>query len=225
MNNKVIYILVFHILFLVGCAIEPTAESLWLEAENLADKGQFKEANIILNQAIEKDPQFLGAYINLGANYAALGEYEKAISYYESVLQKDKNNQLALFNIGNNYKRLNKYREAVKYYSNILTNIHGNPMSEIIVTDSDGNIGGYKVRFFEVAYERGLALYELQSWDSAFIDFKYCINNNYMVPESRYMCGAVYEIYGMDVKACEEYTIAAKMGDRDAKAAKKEVCK
>jgi len=210
---------------LIGCTSEPTAEELLLEAEKLENQGKYKQAIPILDKAIEKDPELLGAYINRGADYSALGKYEKAIENYKIVLEKDRINQLAQLKIGNNYKRLNLYREAVNYYTDILTDINGNPMPELVVTDANGNIGEFQVRFYEVAYERGLALYELQSWDSAFVDFQFCINSNYMVPESRYMCGAVYEIYGMDEKACNEYTMAAKMGDQDAEEARKEICK
>jgi len=204
--------------------VEPSAEDLFLEAEKLENQEKYREAIAILDKAIEKDPEFLGAYINRGADYSAMGNYEKAIENYKIVLEKDRINQLAQFNIGNNYARLNKYREAIKYYNNILTDINGNPMPELIITDNDGNIGEFQVRFYEIAYERGLAYYELKSWDSAFVDFQFCINNKYMIPESKYMCGAIYEIYGMNEKACEEYSIAANTGDQDAKNGMKRVC-
>jgi tetratricopeptide (TPR) repeat protein len=219
-----ILIAMFSALLLAGCSIEPSAEELLVQAEELENKGNYKEAILILDNAIKKDPNFLGAYINRGADYSMLGDYEEAIKNYQQVLKRDYRNQLALLNIGNNYCRLNKYREAVDVYTDILTDDNGNPMPELIVTDANGNIGEFKVRFYDVKYERGLALYELQSWDSSFVDFNYCVQSNYMIPDSRYMLGAIYEIYGMNDEACKEYRLSANLGDEYAKDGIKRVC-
>lgn len=128
-------------------------------------------------------------------------------------LQIDSENQLAKFNIGDNFKRLSKFREAVNYYSDILYDSNGKGRIRIIATDYNGEVSGFDVRFEEVFYERGLALYELKSLDTAFGDFNQCIKNNYMVRESRYMLGAIYESYGMNKEACFEYTFAYNLGD------------
>ena len=87
---------------------------------------------------------------------------------------------------------LEKYQEAVNAFNKILNDENGNPIPEIIMTDTEGNIGEFQVRFHEVSYERGLAYFELKSWNLAIDDFRRCIQNNYLVPESRYMCGAIY---------------------------------
>lgn len=214
------------IVILTGCDTKPTAEELFLKAEKLEEQGKFKEAIPILNKAIRMNPDFLGAYINRGADYSVLGNYTEAIKNYKIVLKKDPVNQLALLNIGNNYKRLNKYQEAVNYYNEILLDENGNQKIQLIINDRDrNNINEFQVPFYEVCYERGLALYELKQWNSALADFKFCIENNYLIPESRYMCGAVYEMCGKNEKACEEYSIAADLGDQEAKDRKDRVCK
>lgn len=224
-KNRTYYILIICSIFLIGCDNVPPAEELFLEAEKLEVQGKFKEAIPILNEAIKIDPTFLGAYINRGADYSALGNYREAVRNYKIVLKKDPLNQLALLNIGNNYKRLNEYRKAVNYYDDILMDKNGNRMIELTITDADGNnVNEFNVPFYEVCYERGLALYELKSWNSALADFKFCIESGYMVPESRYMCGAVYEIWNMNEEACNEYSIAADLGDQEAKDSKSRVC-
>jgi len=95
---------------------------------------------------------------------------------------------------------------------------------ELYTIDESGNLGPYQIRFHEVAYERALLYYEIENWNEALTDFQFCIKNSYMVEPSIYMCGAIYEIFGMLEQACNEYNIAASMGDQDAIIAKKELC-
>jgi tetratricopeptide (TPR) repeat protein len=225
MNKLANQILIIFIVALSSCSADPTAEELFLKAEKLENQSKYKEAIPILNKAIEKDPKFLGAYINLGADYAALGEYNKAIAIYNVVIKKDRMNQLAQFNIGINYMSLEKYQEAVNAFNKILNDENGNPIPEIIMTDTEGNIGEFQVRFHEVSYERGLVYYELKNWNLAIDDFRRCIENNYLVPESRYMCGAIYEINGEMENACTQYSLAAMEGDKMAQERKAKVCK
>lgn len=71
-----------------SCASKST-EYYFSEAEKLSDEEKYEEANLLLDKVIEKDNKFLGAYINRGANKAALNAFEEAIKDYEEVLKLD----------------------------------------------------------------------------------------------------------------------------------------
>jgi tetratricopeptide (TPR) repeat protein len=217
-------ILLFCGLLLCSCS-EPSPEELLIESEKLESQGKYKEAITVLNKAINLNPKFIKAYIYRGNLYWHLNKYDEAIQNYEQVLQIERFNRWALFSIGNINKLQDKKRKAVERYNELLLDVHGNPMAELVISDANGNIGQFDVRFRDVYYERGLALYDLNSLDTAFYDFSQCIKENYMVKESHYMLGAIYERYGMNKEACEQYSISKNLGDPDATDAMKQVCK
>ena len=201
------------------------AEDYFNEAEKLADKGEYKEAILLLDKAIEKDSKFLGAYINRGADKTALNDYQGAIKDYEKVLEIDSNNTLALFNIGNNYKRLENYSTAVDYYTKAFETKGGQPIYIDYSPNEFVDFSAFDVPGHEIAYERGLAYYELDSLQLSINDMLICIQKNYMVKESHYMIGANYFKVGIMERACKEFGKAAQMGDKDAQNILKEHCK
>jgi len=77
-------IIIICAILVSACA--SSAEDLMIEAEKLENQEKFSEAIPLLDQAIKKNPNLLGAFINRGADYAALGNYEKAIENYKIVL-------------------------------------------------------------------------------------------------------------------------------------------
>jgi tetratricopeptide (TPR) repeat protein len=186
------------------------------EAEKLEEKGQYQEAIPLLDKAIENDPEYLGAYINRGADKSALGDYQEAIKDYQKVIELDSNNTLALFNIGNNYKRLEDYSTAIKYYNKAFETKGGGQLYLDYTPNDFVDLSTFDVPGHEIAYERGLAYYDLDSLQLSANDMQVCIQKNYMIKESHYMIGACYFKAGQMEQACKEFEIAANMGDKDA---------
>jgi len=196
------------------CCTKPSASELTFQAEELENEGRYKEAILILDEAIKTDPDYLGAYINKGADYSILGEVDLAIKNYKIVLNKDSKNELAMFNIGLNYVRINKERRAIDYFNKIVDTKSG--QSDKVLIISTREYEPFKVSFEEVLFERGNALYTLGSYDSAFYDFKYCAENNYLKKESFYNMGCVYEVFNDKDSAVVYYQKAKNLGDLSA---------
>ena len=67
---------------------QPAAPDL-AKAEELLQAGQAAEAKALYEQALEADPNSVGAHLGLGRAYYALGEFARARIEFESVLQYD----------------------------------------------------------------------------------------------------------------------------------------
>lgn len=212
---------IHHLLFslFVFAACNPSANDLILKAELLEKKGEYEKAIKVLDETIRRYPDELGAYINRGADYSALGDYEKAIENYKIVIQKSPDNELALFNMGLNYIRLGEHRNAVTAFTQAVTDKSGKPKMQLLVLDEKGNYAPFQVSYSEILFERGNVLYTLESYDSAYYDFKHCIENNYLIKESHYNIGCIHEVYNQLEDAIYHYSEAYKLGDKDAEIA------
>ncbi len=223
-NLRQLIFISFILILLAGCDFK-SAEDYLNEAEKFENKGQYQKAITLLDKAIEKDPEYLGAYINRGADKSALGKYQEAINDYKEVIKLDSENTLALFNIANNYKRLEDYLTAIQYYNKALDTKGGGLLYIDYMQNDFVDLDAFDVLGHEILYERGLAYYELDSIQLSANDMYTCIQKNYMVKESHYMIGACYFKAGQMVQACKEFEISASMGDRDAQNIIKTNCK
>src|SRR5690606_5871077 len=154
------------LLLLTSCDFK-TAKDYLTEADKLSEQKRYREAIELLDKAIQKDPKYLGAYINRGADKSALGDFEAAIEDYKAVLQIDPKNTLALFNIGNNYKRLDNFNKAVEYYNQAF-DTKGGQLLYIDYTPNDFiDLTDFDVLGHQIHYERGIAYYNLDSLQRA----------------------------------------------------------
>ena len=197
------------------------------EAEKLADNGQFIEANELLEIALEKDPKFIGAYINKGANYSAMGNYKKAIQTYYQGLLIDPGNTMLLFNIGNNYRLLENYETAIEFYNKAFETKGGDKFYVNYDKSFDfADIGQYyDIEGKEIYFQRGLAYLDLDSIHQSYSDFNNCIKRNYEVPASLYYIGFIYLKNYQDSLGCENLKKSASLGYKDALIALKDYCK
>ena len=224
MHFKQLSFILILVVFFAACDFK-TAEYYLSAAESLSDKGEYLEANKLLDKAIEKNNQYWGAYINRGANKSLLNDFEGAIEDYQIVLKSDKKNTLALFNIANNYKRLEEYQKAVDYYNEafnskggqeLYINYHQNDFLNLYESDVPGH---------EINYERGIAYYYLGNLEEAFNDFSSSISKNYLPEECYYWIGFIYVTTGQLDLACENFTLSKQFGNKDAESALKKYCK
>ena len=211
------------LLLLTSCDFK-TAKDYLNEADKLSEQKRYREAIELLDKAIKKDPKYLGAYINRGADKSALGDFEAAIEDYKAVLQIDPKNTLALFNIGNNYKRLDNFNKAVEYYNQAF-DTKGGQLLYIDYTPNDFiDLTDFDVLGHEIHYERGIAYYNIDSLQRAFDDFNAAIRQNYMIAESNCWLGSIYVSTGQTDLACEKFRKSKQLGDKDADAELKKYC-
>lgn len=209
------FILFISILLLFSCG--KSAEELLTEAEKYDEIGQYEKGIEILNQAIEKDPEYIGAYINRGAYKSSLKNYESAISDYKKVLKLDSKNTLATYNIGNSYRQSGNLKKAKEFYDLAFQTKGG----ELITIDYEPNSfiekSLYDVPSAEIYYNRGLVHYDLLDYEKAYSDFNNSLKNDYEPADNYYMIGSCLLMTGNTELACEHYKKAMELGDEMAK--------
>ena len=215
MRIRITFISFISILLLSSCG--KSAEELLLEAEKYDEIGQYEKGIEILNQAIEKEPEYLGAYINRGAYKSSLKRYDDAISDYQKVLDLDPENTLATYNIGNSYRLSGNLKKAKEYYDLAFKTKGG----EMIIIDYKPNSfiekSLYDVPSTEIFYNRGLVYYDLLNYEKAYSDFNSSLKNDYEPADNYYMIGSCLLMTGNTELACEQYKKAMELGDEMAK--------
>jgi outer membrane protein OmpA-like peptidoglycan-associated protein/tetratricopeptide (TPR) repeat protein len=93
------------------------AIELYNAADNFRVRGQYKQAIDILEQAIEKDKNFIEAYFRLGQTYKSFKQYSKSIEYFEKgmAIEKDERiNRPFWYELGEVYFLSGNYDGAAK---------------------------------------------------------------------------------------------------------------
>jgi tetratricopeptide (TPR) repeat protein len=80
-----------------------------------------REAESLLRQAIEADPNGVQAYFQLGLIHARQKEYPKAIEAYGKAAERDPKFPDTLFNLAHVYAVTNDYQKAAEMYARVVT--------------------------------------------------------------------------------------------------------
>lgn len=99
------------------------AIKLFQEADALFRQRQFDAGIEKLNQAINKDPEFVEAYLKLGATYKLYGENDKALVYFEKAceLKPDSKDMAGAYvTLGQFYYNNGEYEKAEKWFNQTL---------------------------------------------------------------------------------------------------------
>jgi tetratricopeptide (TPR) repeat protein len=130
-------IILFSFIALVGVAIVffitttlqqkvkniQAAEEYFMKGDNAQENG-FNELAIEYYQtAVMFNPEYIGAYNNMGAAYDNLQDYRKAIRCYQKAIEIDPSYADAYYNMGNAYANLQDYQEAIRCYQKAIANI------------------------------------------------------------------------------------------------------
>lgn len=95
------------------------AEELAVEAFDLYENGQIKEAMEKLNSAIRLRPQHGEWYFDMGLTLDALGQHEKAIEFYERALESAPGDVEILNCLGVDCTRTSHYDRAIEFFEQI----------------------------------------------------------------------------------------------------------
>ncbi|MEP6734812.1 MAG: OmpA family protein [Chryseolinea sp.] len=126
-------VLFFAITLSIPLAAQPPAYTtkskkaieLYTLADNYRVRGQYEQAINLLNQALEKDPKFVEAYLRLGITYASMKQNTKALELYEKGLSltNDLPKQKAFwFLMGEPYLLAGNYDKAMNVLSAFINN-------------------------------------------------------------------------------------------------------
>lgn len=101
------------------------AIELYTMADNYRVRRQFEEAITLLNEAIEKDKNFVEAYHRLGLTYFAMNQYRNALANYEkglSLTNDIRKQKLFWYDMGEPYLLAGEYEKAMKVTSAFINN-------------------------------------------------------------------------------------------------------
>lgn len=99
------------------------AIELYTEADNFRVRGQFSQAIGLLNQALEKDKNFVEAYYRLGIIYMSLKDFPQAIKNFEkgvSLTDDIRKQKVFWYDLGESYFTVGNYDQAEKILSSFL---------------------------------------------------------------------------------------------------------
>jgi OmpA-OmpF porin, OOP family len=127
--TRLIFTVVFVLTF-AGAYSQLTTKSkkaieLYSEADNFRVRGQFPQAIQLLQQALEKDRDFVEAWHRLGLVYFNMRSYPRAIESFEKglALAKDlKLQKMFWFDLGETYVLVGEYEKAMKVLSAYINN-------------------------------------------------------------------------------------------------------
>lgn len=99
------------------------AIALYTEADNFRVRGQFSQAIGLLNQAIQKDKNFVEAYYRLGIIYMTLKDFPHAIRNFEkglSLTDDVRKQKVFWYDLGESYFTVGDYDKAERTISQFL---------------------------------------------------------------------------------------------------------
>lgn len=90
------------------------------------ETGNYEKALEAYNKALEKNPEYVEVYCNIGVIYKNLGNTHKAVEFYENALKLAPNFKIArdnlavaLTDIGTLFKQEGNTREAIDLYQKV----------------------------------------------------------------------------------------------------------
>jgi OmpA-OmpF porin, OOP family len=101
------------------------AIELFTMADNFRVRGQFEEALNLLDQALDKDKNFVEAYYRRGLTYFSMKQYAKALENYEQGLRLTtdiRKQKVFWFDLGELYLLTGEYEKAMKALSAFINN-------------------------------------------------------------------------------------------------------
>lgn len=99
------------------------AIELYTEADNFRVRGQYREALDLLNQAIDKDKNFMEAYFRQALIFKAVRNYPKSTEIFMhgmSLTQDPKMQKAFFFELGDNYLLEGNYEKALEFLNRYL---------------------------------------------------------------------------------------------------------
>lgn len=87
---------------------------------SLLEQGKAAEAITELRKAVELDPDYAAAHLNLAFAYDSQGRIEEAIGHYQTVIELEPGNLFAHNNLGVLYDKQGRYEEAIAAFEQVL---------------------------------------------------------------------------------------------------------
>lgn len=145
----------FFLLSILLFSCGKTSKQLTEEARILLQKQRYEEAILLLNKAIDKNPENADAFNARGVALFELGKYKDALLDYEQAIRLDSQNYKPFYNRGEVYRVQKKYEQAIADYNRA-----------ICLAPSVA----------DVYINRGIAYYNLHDTIQALADFRKAVS-------------------------------------------------
>ena len=204
------------ILIAIHCSCSvTTAKTYFTQASKLEDENKFTEAIKLLDKAIEKDSNYIPAYINRAVDKTMLGNYKGAIQDYNIVIRKKPNNTKALFNRGKNKHRLLDYKGAIQDFQRAIES-KGGEEAWIDLQPNDYVEAGYDSPMVEIRLERGVSYYFTGNLNLSYKDIQFCIDKNFERKIALYWRAMIYLSTDKKEKGCVDLRESSALGNMDS---------
>jgi tetratricopeptide (TPR) repeat protein len=200
MNKVLIFV---GMLFITTMAFAQGAKEYTQKGRDLYEKGEFMEALLNVNKAIEVDPNFAVAYYLRGNLKDNFEDRHGAMKDYNTAIEKNAKFADAFFARGNVKMKLQDYYGAVADYS-----------AAIIINEN----------YIEAYFNRGKAKQFLMAYEDAINDCSKIITINPKNVDAYYMRGILRIDFGDLKNGCLDLSKAGELGDLKAYETIKEKC-
>ncbi|MGB0525073.1 MAG: tetratricopeptide repeat protein [Flammeovirgaceae bacterium] len=158
------------------------------------DLGQYKEAILDYDKAIQLNPNHTNAYNNRGFAKRKLGRYKEAILDYNKAIQLNPNYANAYHNRGFAKRKLGKYKEAILDYDKAIQ---------------------LSPNFENAYHNRGFAKRKLGKYKEAIQDYNKTIELNPTDPDTYYNRGHIKKELGNYQEAIQDFSLSIKYCNND----------
>jgi tetratricopeptide (TPR) repeat protein len=163
------------------------AKAYFMKGMNYKEIGDTAKAVSSMETAVEQDPQYYAAYIQLGILYAAQ-KNPLAESYYNNAIRVQPRSIEAIYNKAKFYQDMQNWNAAIQTYT------------ELLKIDP-----GYKYAHFNLGV---IHLVNLKTYEEALKHFNNAISSDPEYTEAYYGRGTAYQSMGDVAKAAADYKMA-----------------
>lgn len=190
--------LILIVFLFISC--DESSDVYFNKSIELENQGKIQEAKLMLEKAIELDPQNFLATLNLGSLLSREGSYKEAIEKYEQAIQIDSFIIAPYLNIGRNLGRMGKSEESKLMFEKCIVKY-----KEFHYLFSKHKEFALKLNpsYEELVYALGISYMQLNQFDIALEKFDFLLGRGVML---EYMdCNICYSEMklGADSYRCE----------------------
>ncbi|MFT5883912.1 MAG: outer membrane protein OmpA-like peptidoglycan-associated protein/Tfp pilus assembly protein PilF [Arcticibacterium sp.] len=128
MKSKITLVLLFSLNSILSFSQDKRAQNFFVRGQDAFLHKDYSQANLFLNKAIERYPEYGMAYYLMGQMSYASRDLVSAKKYYQKLIELEPENPtyvLAYTFLGNDFLKQNKYAEAKAFLEKALTKIRG----------------------------------------------------------------------------------------------------
>ena len=142
-SGRFLISLVIAVFAIASCSLNPEVKKKKFLDKGVAyfDKGQYREANIEFENAIQIDPKFADAHYRLAQSLMKQGDWSHAYQELTRTVEFDPANQKAQLDLGNILLAGRQFQQAHDRAQTILQSDPNNPQAQLLLANADAALG------------------------------------------------------------------------------------